>query len=76
MMTKVLAYNGPRAVLEALGRHHFRSPEEKGGVITLFTGFDGFPDIYILKLNEVFTIHGILGVRFFMMLPGVTLPIM
>ena len=36
---------GTRAVLEARGRHHFHSPKEKGGVITLFTGFDGFPII-------------------------------
>ena len=30
---------GPRAVMEARGRHLFKSPEEKGGILTLLTSF-------------------------------------
>ena len=58
-----------------------QSPEEKGGILTLFTGFAGFPsfklvisdiirlDKCVFKLNEVFTKHGILAVLFSKMLP-------
>ena len=37
---------GPRAVLEARGRHLFKSPEEKGGILTLLTG------LYHFSLSE------------------------
>ena len=33
---------GPRAVLGARGRHLFKSPEEKGGILTLLTGLHHF----------------------------------
>ena len=38
---------GPRAVLEARGRHLFKSPSEKGGISTLLTG------LYHFSLAEV-----------------------
>ena len=39
---------GPRAVLQARGRHLWKSPEEKGGILTLYTGFAGFSTEYCL----------------------------